>query len=84
MYHRHAPVPVNDKDDVVLGVELTAPLAEADGDAETVGEVPPMAGTMALMETSRVHAPPPVAAVKPTVAVALPSTAAMSTASVCA
>ena len=69
---------------------------ERDGDGETespcVGATPqgvgvaapPMAGTMALMETSRVHAPAPVAAVKPTVAVALPSTAAISTASVCA
>ena len=64
-----------------------------DGDSDalrvSVGEgvfeaASPMAGTMALMETRRVQAPAPVPAVKPTVAVALPSTAAMSTASVCA
>ena len=55
-----------------------------DGDGEGEAATPPIAGTIALMETSLVHAPAPVAAVKPTVAVALPSTAAMSTASVCA
>jgi hypothetical protein len=65
---------------------------EADGDGEVespcvgVGDAvaaPPIAGAIALIDTSLVHAPAPVDAVKPMVAVALPSTAAISTASVC-
>ena len=62
----------------------TEPLRLLDGNCETVKGETPMAGAMALIETRRVQAPAPVAAVNPTVAVALPSTAAMSMARVCA
>ena len=82
---------------LTVGDSAAVPEKDDDGDSDGDGDgggagddddvcvaIPPMAGTIALMETSRVHAPEPVAAVKPTVAVALPSTAAISTASVCA